>query len=142
MEFWFRTAEWSLLPPIKFWFNWRYEGVEHVPREGAALVACNHISYFDPLAQGYFLEKAGRRPRFLAKAELYENWLLRRVLDGQPIVVVEDGKPIKRNLHRERLSIEDLMEEARQQQIGSLDEVQWAVLETSGSISFIEKSGS
>ena len=67
---------------------------------------------------------------------------LRPVLDGQPIVVVEDGKPIKRNLHRERLSIEDLMEEARQQQIGSLDEVQWAVLETSGSISFIEKSGS
>jgi len=68
--------------------------------------------------------------------------VLRPVLDGQPIVVVEDGKPIKRNLHRERLSIEDLMEEARQQQIGSLDEVQWAVLETSGSISFIEKSGS
>ena len=67
---------------------------------------------------------------------------LRPVLDGQPIVVVEDGKAIDRNLHRERLSREDLMEEARLQQIASLDEVQWAVVETSGSISFIKKSDS
>jgi uncharacterized membrane protein YcaP (DUF421 family) len=68
--------------------------------------------------------------------------LLRPVFDGQPIVVVEDGKPIQRNLHRERLSVEDLMEEARLQQIASIDEIQWAVLETSGSISFIKKSDS
>jgi len=67
---------------------------------------------------------------------------LRLVLDGQPIVVVEDSKAIERNLHRERLSREDLMEEARQQQIPSLDEVQWAVLETSGAISFIKKTDS
>ncbi|HYY63752.1 MAG TPA: YetF domain-containing protein [Gaiellaceae bacterium] len=67
---------------------------------------------------------------------------LRPVFDGQPIVIVEDGKPIRKNLHRERLSIEDVMEEARQQQIASIDEIQWAVLETSGSISFIKKSGS
>lgn len=65
--------------------------------------------------------------------------LLRPVFDGQPIVVVEDGKPIERNLHRERLSVEDLMEEARQQEIASMDEIQWAVLETSGTISFIKK---
>jgi uncharacterized membrane protein YcaP (DUF421 family) len=55
-------------------------------------------------------------------------------------VVVEDGKPIERNLHRERLSLEELTEEARQQQIASLDEVQWAVLETNGAISFIKKT--
>jgi uncharacterized membrane protein YcaP (DUF421 family) len=67
---------------------------------------------------------------------------LRPVLDGQPIVVVEDGKPIERNLYRQRLSLEDLMEKARQQQIASLDEVQWAVLETTGAISFIKKSDS
>jgi uncharacterized membrane protein YcaP (DUF421 family) len=67
---------------------------------------------------------------------------LRPVLDGLPIVVVEDGRPVEKNLHRERLSIEDLMEEARQQQIASLDEIQWGVLETSGSMSFIKKEGS
>jgi uncharacterized membrane protein YcaP (DUF421 family) len=67
---------------------------------------------------------------------------LRPVLDGEPIVVVEDGKPIRKNLHRERISVEELTEEMRLQQIASIDEVQWAVLETSGSISFIKKSAS
>jgi uncharacterized membrane protein YcaP (DUF421 family) len=67
---------------------------------------------------------------------------LRPVLDGEPIVVVEDGKPLEKNLHRERMTVEELAGEARQQQIASLDEVQWAVLETSGTISFIKKGGS
>jgi 1-acyl-sn-glycerol-3-phosphate acyltransferase len=91
VEFWFRTAEWSLLPPIKLWFNWRFEGLEHVPREGAALVACNHISYFDPLAHSYFMVKAHRKPRFLAKSELYNHWLLKRVLEGAHQIKVVRG---------------------------------------------------
>ena len=64
---------------------------------------------------------------------------LRPVLDGEPIVVIEDGKPIERNLKRERMTLEEVLGEARLQQIGSLDEIQWAVLETSGNISFIKK---
>src|ERR687885_220760 len=67
---------------------------------------------------------------------------LRPVLDGNPIVIVEDGKAIERNLKRERLTVEEMMEEARLQQIGSLDEIQWAVLETSGNISFVKKGDS
>jgi uncharacterized membrane protein YcaP (DUF421 family) len=67
---------------------------------------------------------------------------LRPMLDGEPIVVVQDGKPIARNLHRERLTVEEVAAEARGQQIASLDEVQWAVLETSGQITFIKKGGS
>ena len=65
---------------------------------------------------------------------------LRPVLNGEPIVIVQDGKPILRNLKRERLTLEDLAESARMQGIGSLDEVAWGVLETSGTISFIKKS--
>lgn len=65
---------------------------------------------------------------------------LRPVLDGEPSVVVQDGKPIERSLKRERLTIGEIAAEARQQQIASLDEVQWAVLETNGTISFIKKS--
>ena len=41
--------------------------------------------------------------------------------------------------HRERLTVEELAAEARRQQIESLEKVQWAVLETSGTISFIPK---
>jgi uncharacterized membrane protein YcaP (DUF421 family) len=67
---------------------------------------------------------------------------LRPVLDGEPIVVVQDGKPIERNMRRERVTIEDLAAAARQQNIAKLDDVQWAVMETSGAISFIKKTDS
>ena len=67
---------------------------------------------------------------------------LRPLLDGEPVVVVQDGKPIDRNLRRERLTLDDLAEQARLQNIGSLDDVAWAVLETSGQISFVKKSDS
>jgi uncharacterized membrane protein YcaP (DUF421 family) len=64
---------------------------------------------------------------------------LRPVLEGEPIVLVEDGKPITRNLRHERIALGELLEEARTCQIESLDDVKWAVLETSGNISFIKK---
>ena len=67
---------------------------------------------------------------------------LRPLLDGEPIVVVRDGKPIERNLRRERVTLDDLTSAMRQQNIARIDEVQWAVMETSGAISFIKKSGS
>jgi len=63
----------------------------------------------------------------------------RRVLDGEPVVLVIDGRPIERNMRRERITMEDLLAEARQQQLPTLDEVQWAILETSGRISFIRR---
>jgi len=53
---------------------------------------------------------------------------------------VQDGKPIERNLKRERLTLDDVAESARLEGIGSLDQVAWGVLETSGTISFIKKN--
>jgi 1-acyl-sn-glycerol-3-phosphate acyltransferase len=88
-EPWFQVAHALLRPPLALWFNWRFEGLEQIPRQGPMLVACNHISYFDPLAHGYMLVKAGRRPRFLAKAELYGNPFLRTVLTGAGQIPVE-----------------------------------------------------
>jgi uncharacterized membrane protein YcaP (DUF421 family) len=84
----------------------------------------------------------------LALLQVFTSYLsfrvpfIRPVLEGEPTIIVQDGKPIERNLKRERLTVEEVAGEARQQQIASLDDVQWAVLETNGSISFIEKSGS
>ena len=65
---------------------------------------------------------------------------VRRLTKGEPIVLVEDGKPIDANLRRERIRVEELAEKMRGQQIASLDSVAWAVLESGGDISFIEKS--
>ena len=64
---------------------------------------------------------------------------LRPILDGEPIVIVQDGTVIEGNARRERLTLDDIAEAARLQQIASLEDVQWAVLETSGELTFIEK---
>jgi 1-acyl-sn-glycerol-3-phosphate acyltransferase len=91
LEPWYRIAVGTLRPPMALWFNWHLEGREHVPAEGPVLVACNHLSLLDPLCQGYFLVKSGRRPRFLAKSELYRNRFLRTVLKGAGQIPVERG---------------------------------------------------
>jgi uncharacterized membrane protein YcaP (DUF421 family) len=81
----------------------------------------------------------------IAGLQVLVSWIgfrvprLRPVLEGEPIVLVEDGKPIMRNLRHERIALAELLEEARTCQIESLDDVKWAVLETSGNVSFIKK---
>jgi uncharacterized membrane protein YcaP (DUF421 family) len=64
---------------------------------------------------------------------------LRPALDGEPMVVVQDGKAIEKNMKRERITVDEVMVEARLQQVASLDQIAWAVLETSGKISVIPK---
>jgi uncharacterized membrane protein YcaP (DUF421 family) len=63
---------------------------------------------------------------------------LRPLFKGGLVVLIEDGTPIERNLRRERITVDELEAEARQQQIESLDAVRLAVLETNGRISFIQ----
>jgi uncharacterized membrane protein YcaP (DUF421 family) len=64
---------------------------------------------------------------------------LRPVLQGEPIVLVENGRLIDRNMRRERLTLDDLAEKARLSEIESIGEIRWAVLETNGDISFIKQ---
>ncbi|HET7589518.1 MAG TPA: YetF domain-containing protein [Solirubrobacterales bacterium] len=66
---------------------------------------------------------------------------LRPILAGEPIVLVEDGEVVGANLRRQRLTVEEIESEARLEQITSLDDVRWAILETNGKISFVEKQG-
>jgi uncharacterized membrane protein YcaP (DUF421 family) len=81
----------------------------------------------------------------LALLVVFTAWLsfrvrrLRPLLEGEPVVLVADGRVLERNLRRERMTVEELEAEGRQQQIGSLDEVRFAVLETNGKISFATK---
>jgi uncharacterized membrane protein YcaP (DUF421 family) len=65
---------------------------------------------------------------------------VRPVLEGKPTLLIADGELLERNLHRERMTVEEVRAEARQQSIGSLEEIRYAVLETNGRISFITGS--
>ena len=66
---------------------------------------------------------------------------MRPILNGEPIVLVEDGEVIEANLRRQRLTPEEIGAEARLEGIASIDDVRWGILETNGRISFVEKSG-
>ena len=66
---------------------------------------------------------------------------LRPLLEPEPLILIEDGKVIEKNLRKERITAEEIAGEARLQQIESLDRVKWAVLESGGRISFIPKAG-
>jgi 1-acyl-sn-glycerol-3-phosphate acyltransferase len=65
--------------------------LELIPRDGPGIVACNHISYLDPLTNGEAIERAGRRPRFLAKQELFRIPLVGTVLRGAGQIPVARG---------------------------------------------------
>ena len=76
---------------MSIWFRWRFEGLEHIPALGPAIVVCNHISYLDPLANARAVMKAGRRPRFLAKDELFKIPLVGRAFRGAKQIPVQRG---------------------------------------------------
>jgi uncharacterized membrane protein YcaP (DUF421 family) len=61
-----------------------------------------------------------------------------KIIEGDPVIIVQDGKPIENNMKGERINIDDVMAEARAQQIERLDQVKWAVLEATGQITFIK----
>lgn len=81
----------------------------------------------------------------IAVLQVFVSWIgyrfprTRPVLEGNPIVILQDGELIEANLRRERLDPEEVAEAARLEGIAHLSEVKWAVLETTGSISFIKR---
>ena len=62
---------------------------------------------------------------------------LRPLLEGEPILLMADGRLLEKNLRRQRMTVEEIRAEARQQSIATLDDIDYAVLETNGRISFI-----
>lgn len=73
----YRLARLLLVPFFRLYFRLEGFGVEHVPHEGATILAANHRSFLDPFVIGAF----SRRPvYYMAKRELFERppqaWLL------------------------------------------------------------------
>jgi uncharacterized membrane protein YcaP (DUF421 family) len=64
------------------------------------------------------------------------------VVDGEPVILVERGRPLHANLRRERITLKELAAQARMNNIADLGDVQYAVLETSGAISFLTDASS
>ena len=81
------AATWPLL---RFGYRLRARGVENLPAEGGFVLACNHVSSFDPWPLGMPLWPQ-RQLRFMAKSELYW-WPLTYILNGAGAFPVRRGQ--------------------------------------------------
>ena len=66
------------------------------------------------------------------------NRRLRRLIEGEPSLLVHDGKVIESHMARERVSMDELHRALREHGINSCDQVALAVLEVDGSISCLK----
>jgi 1-acyl-sn-glycerol-3-phosphate acyltransferase len=76
---------------LRVWFRWRFDGLDNIARTGPVLIACNHASYLDPLVNAYAVVRAGRRPRFLAKDDLFRAFGIRWAMQGTRQIPVARG---------------------------------------------------
>ena len=90
-EPWYHVCTKIVVPPVRLWFRFRVQGLERIPTRGPAILACNHLSYLDPFSNGCAVIDAGRRPRFLAKQELFDTFLVGSALRGAGQIPVERG---------------------------------------------------
>jgi uncharacterized membrane protein YcaP (DUF421 family) len=65
----------------------------------------------------------------------------RRVIEGEPVTIVDDGRPIDDAMAVERLTLDEVLASAREQGIADLAGVRYAVLEPDGTFSFVKASG-
>jgi 1-acyl-sn-glycerol-3-phosphate acyltransferase len=95
MIYWFMRALFILF--FRLFGSWEVQGRENVPREGAVLIAPNHLSYLDPPLVGCALRRPGW---FMAKADLFRipgfSWLIR----GMHAYPVKRGVPDRAALKR------------------------------------------
>lgn len=63
-----------------------------------------------------------------------------RLLEGVPLVIVEDGRPLRDRMNRSRVDESDVLAAARERQgLERMDQIKYAVLERSGGISIVPK---
>ena len=70
-----------------------------------------------------------------------KSMLLRRALCGKPVILVENGKILQANLKRTRITVDELAGHLRLNEVLDISAVQYAILETNGSLSVFLKAG-
>lgn len=77
----------------------------------------------------------------LAKVSL-KSPKLRTILDGNPSVIIDNGKVNFKEMIKQRYNLEDLLTQLRAREVKSIEEVEYAILETSGKLSVFKKNAS
>lgn len=75
----------------------------------------------------------------LTSVLMMKSRTVRKLVCGNPVVVIEDGRLLQKQMKRLRMTNSDLMEQLRQQNVFSLNDVQYCIVETNGALSILEK---
>ncbi|WP_042345672.1 DUF421 domain-containing protein [Bacillus massiliigorillae] len=65
---------------------------------------------------------------------------LREILEGKPTIIIHNGKIDERAMKKERYNFDDLLQQLRARDVFDLNEVEFAILETSGDLTVMKKS--
>lgn len=79
----------------RIFLRFQVEGLEHIPKSGPVIIACNHISFWDPPLVGSSIR---REVHFVAKAELFENRLFGGLLSRYNAIPIHRGPQARRGL--------------------------------------------
>lgn len=70
----------------------------------------------------------------------YRSKPLRRLLEGEPRILIRDGQFLAPVLARDKITPEEVLSEMRLAGIARIEEVAWGILEPSGKVSFLKRS--
>jgi len=70
----------------------------------------------------------------------YRSDKMRRLLEGQPRILIQDGKLFEKVLERDKITDAEVLSEMRLAGIARLDDVEWGILEPNGKISFLKRA--
>lgn len=66
--------------------------------------------------------------------------IVEHVMEGQPLILVQNGKPLREVMQKERIGEEDIMAAARELQgLERIDQIKYAILERNGGVTVIPK---
>lgn len=127
---WFFRFAHAVIPPVfTRAYHMKIRGLEHIPRVGAVVLACNHVSNIDPVFLGVACQ---RQVHFMAKSELWKFRPLGWVVDGLGAFPVRRGEA-DRDAVRHALELLDqravvgIFPEGRRQPEGTLGQFQTGV---------------
>lgn len=75
----------------------------------------------------------------LLSVAMLKNDKIRLLVSGKPIIIIQNGKILQNEMRRVRFSIEDLVENLRQQNIFRISDIAFGIVETNGKLSVLQK---
>lgn len=94
---------------------------------------------YESITEGFILVGTIAGWNRLLDIAAYRVPALRRVLEAKPLVLVQDGKLMRRNLRKELITIDELMAKLREEGVDQLQGVKTVTMESDGEISVIKK---